>query len=367
MVDKKIYTLTCTWPRNYGAVLQTYALVKFLRTNGYDAQTINYKPYWWKDSVYDSRAKKLIKPIAELVGMYFSRPFVEFLRDDEIITKKVYRSNIELGNSEFVAGAFIVGSDQVWNCTKYYNGLDDAMFLDFAMPGQKRISYAASLAMPDVPQEQAVRYKRLLDKFDAVSVREKTGKLALENIGVQGVEVLIDPVYLVSDEEWFELANRSRRKASEKKYVLVVCLEERDELYEYARSKADMLGVELYSFRGGIKGWKKHTRAHRNFWNISVYDYLNLIRNAEAIVTDSFHAMSFSLIFNRDVDILPRNDNGNSRMSDLLDDFDASERITTSDKLLTDSINYEELNLKMMKKIDYASKFLDDTLEVING
>ena len=358
MVKKKVYTLTCTWPRNYGAVLQAYALVEFLRSEGYDAQTLNYKPSWWKDSVYDTTAKKVLKPFAEMVGAYFGRPFVQFLKDDNTITEKVYHSNNDLKGYNLAAEAFIVGSDQVWNCTKYYNGKDDAMFLDFVAPSQRRVSYAASLAMPDVPGGQAVRYKKLLDKFDAISVREKTGEAALQNIGVEGVETVIDPVYLVPKPKWLKLADRSKKEVTKEKYVLVICLEERNELYKYARTKADMLGVKLYSFRGGIKGWRRHDGVDRNFWNISVYDYLNLIRNADAVVTDSFHATSFSLIFNRNVDVIPRNDKGNSRMTDLLSDLGIISRVTSSNKVLSDMVDFALVNQAISKKVDSARTFV---------
>lgn len=358
MVKKKIYTLTCTWPRNYGAVLQAYALVKFLRNEGYEAQTLNYKPDWWKDSVYNTTIKKILRPVAEIVSIYFGRPFIQFLKDDGVTTEKVYHSNNDLVQDSLMAEAFIVGSDQVWNCTKYYNGRDDAMFLDFAAQNQKRISYAASLAMPDVPEEQAKRYRGFLDKFDAISVREKTGEVALRNIGVEDVETVIDPVYLVSRSGWLKLANKSKIEVSDEQYVLVICLEERSELYEYARAKANMLGVKLYSFRGGIKGWKKHSGVDRNFWNISVYDYLNLVRNAKAVVTDSFHATSFSLIFNRDVDVILRNDQGNSRMADLLDDLDIPERITTG-VMLNEHIDYTNVNTRISVKVKQATEFLN--------
>lgn len=358
MVKKRIYTLTCTWPRNYGAVLQAYALVKFLRNQGYDAQTLNYQPHWWKDSGYDTVLMKLLRPIIEGVGAYFGRPFSRFLQEDNVITEMIYRSNDDLRQSGLAADVFIVGSDQVWNCTKYFNGKDDAMFLDFAVPGQKKISYAASLAMPEVPEDQALRYKQLLDRFDAISVRESTGEVALRKIGVKEVKTVIDPVYLVPSAEWSKLADRSSMVITGARYVLVICLEARSELYEYARKKANRLGVQLYSFRGGIKGWQKHGQVDRNFWNISVYDYLCLVKNADIVVTDSFHAMSFSLIFNNDVDIIPRKDQGNSRMADLLDDLDIPERITTG-VMLNEHIDYTNVNTRISVKVKQATEFLN--------
>ena len=354
-MKNQIFTLTCTWAASYGAVLQAYALSDKLNRIGWSAQIINYQPNYGRSGL-----RRVLFKFKERI---FDRQYVDFLRDTGNLTSDTYTDMNSLKNANFPAQAYIVGSDQVWNCSKYYNGKDDAMFLDFAKPSQKRIAYAASLAMPRIPSRQVARYVKLLEKFDVISVREETGKSALAKIGVKNIKTVIDPVYLVSQAEWAKLASKSTKKVNDDSYVLVICLEERDELYRYARAKADILGVKLYSLRGGATGWRKYVGVDKNFWNISVYDYLSLIKNTEAVVTDSFHAMSFSLIFNRDVDIIPRSDTGNSRMSDLLTDLGIPERITSVDKILIDTINYPDINQKIEKKVEYASRFLKDALK----
>lgn len=362
MKRHKIYTLTCTWASSYGAVLQAYGLVKMLQNVGNDVKVLNYQPAW---GLYrNSSLKKIFLPLFDLKERVLGHYYLDFMHEQNIITPKIYRTNEELFGANLQASAFIVGSDQVWNCTKYYNGKDNAMFLDFAQSNQKRISYAASLAMQNVPDEQVSRYKSLLGKFDAISVREKTGAKALTAIGVKDVEVVIDPVYLVSQNEWSILAERSKRRFSGKRYLLIVCLEHRDELYQYAKKKADMLGVELYAFKGGIRFWEKNPLVNKTFWNISVYDYLNIIKNAEAVVADSFHAMSFSLIFGRDIDIIPRNDQGNSRMVDLLNELGIIDRVTSADVVLEESIDFVKVNDAIQTQVSAAQKFL---VKALNG
>lgn len=351
-MTKKVFTVTCTWAPSYGAVLQAYALARAVQDFGFETKVLNYQPEWAHPSGASRRVASSLKE------RLFDRQYLNFLHKEGIVTRQTYRSGSEIRNARLDADAFIVGSDQVWNCTKYYNGKDDAMFLDFAVSGQKRIAYAASLAMPDVPSDQADRYKNLLDKFDAISVRERTGETALQAIGVNDIDTVIDPVYLVSQSEWSKLAEKSTINVQDDEYMVVVCLEDRDELYEYARRKADTLGVRLYSFRGGAKGWQKHSVVDKNFWNISVYDYLNIMRNARAVVADSFHAMSFSLIFNVDIDIIPRNDKGNSRMVDLLSELGIADRITDSDSMLVDAIDYELVNARIVSKVESAVSFL---------
>ncbi len=351
MKNNKVYTLTCTWAQSYGAVLQAFALAKTINNLGWDAQVINYQPRY--DPV--SRKRMLLPPI-------FRPAFMDFLRDSEMLTDDIYHDCHELDKAELSADVFVVGSDQVWNCTTYVNGKDDAMFLDFATPGARRVSYAASLAMPEVPPEQSDRYKILLDRFDAISVREASGAKALKDIDVDGARVVIDPVYLIDSNEWTELAEKSTRAVARDRYVLVVGLERREAIYEYARKVADELGVKLYSLTSGPRALRKPKRVDKNCPNVSVYDYLNIVRGAEAIVTDSFHAMSFALIFNRNVSVLPRGDGGNSRMVDLLGDLGLADRIVTSAAVSGERIDFEMVNRLLASKVEEAKDFLKISL-----
>lgn len=351
MNNKKVYTLTCTWAQSYGAVLQAFALAKTINNLGWKAEVINYQPG------YDPVSRRRM-----LLPSMFRPAFMEFLRDSEMLTAKAYRDCHELANAGLSADVFVVGSDQVWNCTTYGNGNDDAMFLDFASPSARRVSYAASLSMPEVPPMQSDRYKRLLDRFDAISVREASGAKALQNIDVFGARVVIDPVYLVDSGEWADLAGRSTRPAAQDKYVLVVGLERREAIYEYARTVADRMGVELHSLTSGPRAFKKPKGVDRNCRNVSVYDYLNIVRGAEAVVTDSFHAMSFALIFNRDVTVLPRGDGGNSRMVDLLSDLGLADRIATSSAVNDGGIDFEAVNQLLKSKVDDAKDYLKTSL-----
>lgn len=358
MKENKVYTLTCTWASSYGAVLQAYALASKLNEIGYEARIINYQPRY----AQPTKSTGILRPLYLLKDALFNRGYMQFLYDSRLITEDIYRSVDDLSQANLSALAFVVGSDQVWNSTKYFNGRDNAMFLSHAKGRTKRISYAASLAMQEIPKDQVDRYKSMLDRFTAVSVREQSGADVLTKIGVKDVKAVIDPVYLVSMNNWKKLANRSTKDFSKEKYLLVICLEERTAVYEYARKKADLLGVKLYSFRGGLKGLGKRAGLDRDFWNLSVYDYLNIVKNAEAVVADSFHAMSFSLIFNRDIDIIPRNDGGNSRMIDLLTQLEIPERVVHSDEVILERIDFEKVKALIELKSGLAVRFLEDAI-----
>jgi hypothetical protein len=339
--------------------LQAYALAKKINELGWRAKIINYQPNYYGTGP----SKGVLTPLYAAKTRIIERLYLNFLRNSGMLTEDSYSDIESLKRARLSGLAFIVGSDQVWNSTKYYNGKDDAMFLDFANPSTKRISYAASLAMPEVPEEQASRYRKMLDKFYAISVREKTGAEALARIGIKDTVTVIDPVYLIDASDWKELAKKSKRNFSKEKYVLIICLDERESIYEYARKKADMLGVKLFSFRGGANVFKKHSLVDKTFWNISVYDYLSIVRNADSVVADSFHALSFALIFNRNIDILTRDDKGNSRMIDLLTDLKISERVTVPDKIITSEIDFTSVNQRIAKEVAHSTDFLISALK----
>lgn len=359
IIDKadrvELYTLTCTWAGSYGAVLQAYALAKKINELGWRAKIINYQPSYYNVSGIKNILNKTYQQMKINI---FDRQYLGFLKHSGLITGITYKNIDDLRRAKLSASSYIVGSDQVWNCVKYYNGLDDAMFLDFVPPKSKRIAYAASLSMPDIPISQRNRYRRLLSKFYTISVRENSGINTLTNIGIDNVKNVVDPVFLIDVDNWSLIADNSKLPFSQAKYVVVICLEEKDSIYNYARKKADMLGVKLYAFRGSIIHYKNHKHVDKTYMNITVYEYLNIIRNAEAVVSDSFHALSFSIIFNREIDIILRNDKGNSRILDLLAALDISNRVTTQDRIITANINYDKVNKKIGELKAESTDFL---------
>jgi hypothetical protein len=363
-MKKQIYTLTCTWAPSYGAVLQAYALAMCLCGCGYNAKILDYEPDWLNTQEHNTSLRKLLSPVLHLKNLLLNAKYLDFLAHEEVLTDRLYRNAEEIRNARLNADFFIVGSDQVWNCTKYYNGKDDAMFLSFVKDNQKKISYAASLAMPAVPKEQIKRYKEALSSFDAISVREKSGAKALNKIGIRNISVVIDPVYLLNQTQYSELSKNSSLRLGDKQYLLVVCLEERDSVYQYAKRRADELGIELYTITDGVNGLVKNRKeVDKKLWNRSVYDYLDIFANAEEVVADSFHAISFALIFQKNVHVILRGDNGNSRMIDLLTELGLSDRITDGGKIVTEDIDFINVNKVIDKKrresIDFLKRALD--------
>lgn len=324
----KIKTITCHDVYNYGASLQAYALQEYLISQGHDVEIIDYKPdymrihynFWFihEKSRYYSLAKKSWF-IHFMLCCYFApkkystygrkKKFDKFTQQYLHITKR-YNSYTVLKSISPVADIYIAGSDQIWNCS-LPNGNDAAYFLQFGKKEVKRIAYAASFGIPEIPEENSKQMKVWLDKFDAISVREKTGLDILNKIGVSGIEV-VDPVYLLTKEQWCKFAGE--KKVYDNKYILIYDLTIKDyRLKEEAQRLSQIFGYKIIS----IDGMHKCPYAQKNISDAGPQEFVNLINNAEYIITNSFHATSFSIILNRPFVTYYKNSNI-SRIADLL-------------------------------------------------
>ena len=170
----KVGIITCHRAFNYGAVLQTYALQKFLKNHGYEVEVIDYTPQYIRKSYNKSILKRIIRPLLRSYDFKKSNQvFGSFLNQEVNLTEKRYYSYEELEENPPDCDAYIAGSDQIWNCN-IENGKDDAFFLKFVPNNKIKISYAASISMDEIPQNQKNRFKENLKDFNHISVREQT-------------------------------------------------------------------------------------------------------------------------------------------------------------------------------------------------
>lgn len=239
------------------------------------------------------------------------------------------------------ADIYIAGSDQIWNCRNLHNGKDDAYFLTFAPQDSIRFSYAASLAMPQIPEEQIPRYRRLIADLDSVSVREHSGVELLATIGITKVTQVIDPTYLLSPTQWDEIADQNSTGTTTD-YVLVYGYKQQKNVYAYARRLANQLGAKVYTINTSIEDFFLDTDKY--FWNASPNAFVNLVKNARAVVTNSFHGMAFSIIYNIPFHFFTMDNGTDSRMLDALKEFRLTDRRLTDDTLLLNSMDYQQTN-----------------------
>ncbi len=375
----KVCTITCHDVYNQGASLQALALATYLDKIGCETKIIDYKPEYSNtyynlgkvanpkfDRPFFKQAYLLAKMPRRLVSIFFrAKPFDRFKNRYLPLTKH-YTTLEQLKADPPQADVYIAGSDQIWN-TFLPNGKDGAFFLEFAPEESRKISYAASFATETVDAPYLDFVKDSLKRFDAVSLREASSLPLLESLGRKDGVAVCDPVFLLPKEEWLEFiaeenhpvsGYRNLKKFLEEKYLLVYEAEKSANLDNIAKSVARERGLRIFSVSNIATPY-----ADKSFWHASPLDFVRLIAKADYVVSNSFHATAFSLIFHRDFCVVGRQDKSNSRMYSLLKDIGLKERYSNvySNKM-SSAINFSEADERMNHKIENSKLFLKNNL-----
>lgn len=369
----KIKTITCHHVYNHGASLQAYALQAYLQKMGHEVEIIDYRPAYLDQRsrflAISPRWRRKSWPLRwAYYGFQFPRhlrwhwlpscqaEFDQFTKDHLLLTERTYRSVDELRSEPPEADLFVAGSDQIWN-TAYWNGRDAAFFLDFGNPEAKRISYAASFGTSNLVPEFREFVREKLLRFDAISVREDAGLKILAELGVKNATHVVDPVFLLSSDEWAEMLEPVNK--SSEKYLLVYDFEGSKAFSDFALELARQRGLKIYSVNNHLK-----TRyADRDFYTSGPKTFLSLIKGADLVLSNSFHATAFSLIFNREFLVVPRQKDGvNSRMESLLRAADMTDRMLnfplSANQVASGSVALDESTSELENFIDRSKSFL---------
>lgn len=335
----RINTITCHNVYNHGAALQAYALCKYLGGQGHQVEIIDYLPEYLRhysltkinNPKYDRpivrEAYRLAKLPNRLASRLFSRRkkrFDAFVRDYLPLTDRHYPDLDALMAEPPEADVFIAGSDQIWN-PLFKNGWDRAFFLDFVPSGAKRVSYAASFAVEGLSEESRDFMSPLLRRFDRISVRESSGIGLLRGMDIEGEQVL-DPVFLLGREAWEGLAVAPRLDG----YLLIYDFDASPELMSFARAIAKKRGLKIASLF-------KTKDVDAVFSDHGPREFLGDILHADCIISNSFHATAFSMIFDRDFYVFRRREGINTRMADLLSAYGLSDRMISDPEAMPQS------------------------------
>ncbi len=359
---RKIGIITFHTALNYGAVLQAYALQKSLDSLGMENEIIDYRsPY----------IEKCYKPlfIAEgkiansiIRGILFGRIIAKKRNSfNGFITTKLklsksYDSVEQLSKAANQYKFFITGSDQVWSPTSV--GFDRAYFLPFAHDWQK-FSYAASIGKNELSESMLCEYKKRLDGFTFISIRERSNINLINKIdNKKEVLVHIDPTLLLTKEEWSVIAEESK---IDEPYILVFNVEKCVSNIEYAKRVAKKRGLKLVYIneRTVIKD-KDITYIQAAHPEV----FLSLFLNAKVIVTNSFHGTVFSLIFQKEFYVeLENRKQQNTRAEALLEMVGVNNNVIkkdVSDENIVCDVNWESVNnilaLERKRTFDYFKK-----------
>lgn len=332
MSRKKIGILTFHRAHNYGAVLQCYALQEFLCSLGYDAFVIDYnnrdlwEGYNWFKSCEVSfcfqKWKKIPNRIIKLlIKWYKTIPrFYKFKYFQEQQLKLVPTTDIQTKPFDLI----LIGSDQVWNLD-ITHGFDEYYWGQFPHPAETKIAtYGASLKKYWEASETPKAIQNIKSLF-AISTREPELANYLKTIDDSINPIVVpDPVFLLSKEIWSNIATRP---CIHQPYVLFYQAMDNENVYNVAVEIARRENKRLVVLSANVNG--RNSSISRSS---SPADFLGWIKYADLVVTSSFHATAFSIIFQKPFYCVNLKMGHDSRLLDVLKSFGLSDRwINTSD------------------------------------
>jgi Polysaccharide pyruvyl transferase. len=318
---------------NYGNRLQNYALQKALEKYGANVETIHnpFEPTY-KDFLY--KIKRLIRKIVYRRNEYkypqvlkeynfesWNKQYIHFSKywlNKKRDLKKIRNSYERL----------VCGSDQVWNSEA--NQIDGRWFASFA-DKEQRVSYAASFGLDFIFENRKEEFKKYLEGMDSISVREQSGRKIVWDLIHKEVPCNIDPTMLLKSEEWEEIANLPISLPS-RNYVLTYflgdCSNEINKLVEEIAKVYKLTIIHL------------NNRFQKELYMCDPSGFLAMLKNANIVITDSFHGTVFSIIFHVPFMVVNRigtDESMSTRLDNLLS------LLKMENRRLEDSINVDNV------------------------
>lgn len=332
---KKIGIMTFHNAMSYGAVLQAYALQTTLHNIGGEAEIIDYVC----EDIYNAHVRILpktknwkfnVKMLLMGRKRYQWREHLKVFREKYLVmSRPVNKDTVKNLAKDYEK--FVAGSDQVFNtvCT----GVDRTYFLDF-VPDEKKYTYAASFGVDTLKNEDKKEYEKYLKGFQKFSIRENTGCQIINDLLNRDAECNIDPTFLLQQEEWDKVVIEPKKR---KPYILMFSVLKPLSMIDYALNLGkekglDVLYLENYTFpkKKGLK----------YIGPVNPAEFIGLIKNAEYVVTNSFHGMAFSIIYKKNFIVeLNTQNSRNYRCEDLLKKLGIK-----NNELIDGHISLEEIN-----------------------
>ena len=343
----KIAIITMHAARNYGAVLQTYALQHYCEKIGYDAEVIDYKLPNQTTKGYLLNINSKFKKNVFLKTAYLAKTvlpkcittklFSDFIKRKIRTTEPV---KIEDGGIKYPkADVYCAGSDQIWN-PRANGGFNSAYFLKGARG--KKFSYASSIGIDSLTPSEQSEIKEYLKDFNYISVRELSSIPMLNQIGYSPVCVL-DPTLMLNKDEWNDFSNDfEKEEVNGEAYLLVYYFGNAKAVMNYASQIAKKRGLKIRRISVGFEKYSNDVIVERY---ITPERFVSLFSNASYVVTNSFHGTVFSINFEKQFLSYPTTEN-NARFASVFQMFgleDRNLRLYSADEAV------------MLSDIDYTS------------
>ena len=357
---------------NYGNRLQNYALQTIIINQGFEVtNAIQSRP------TASNFGLRIIKNLAvdffaffgiERYKKKYNRRIIAKTRSESFynFNNQYIKNKLPIGYNDYTAlnlnkfDYAVTGSDQVWHNWDHVDGELDYFYLQF-IDGTKRISYAASFGFSSFPEMDKEIHIRGLRGINKLSVREQTGAQLIKEYIDREAELVLDPTMLLKSTDWEKIIKKPNEVLPEK-YMFLYFLGERTSsvVTEYKRI-CEVNNLQL------VDVYNKDSA----YYSMGPLEFVWMLRNADYVCTDSFHATVFSIIFHKDFKVFKRAGEGYedmfNRIENLLNIFDLTDRVfmNNNDTKATHSqslIDWEKIEDKLNSKRRDSIGFLSDAL-----
>ena len=371
--------------RNYGSQLQARATVKILEDMGLEYEILDYRK---KGIMFKIKAiSRLFNPVA-IDNFLLSRQKAKAIKDLPQVLERnklfdAYSKEHFLNKVVFVDyfkqlqerakqyKAVLTGSDQLWSPAGFGTNFFNLMFVPDNI---RKISFASSFGVSKIPAYQRKTARTFLNRIEYISMRENQGAAIVKDLTGRDVPVLMDPVFVYTKEEWADIVPLNKEYLFP--YIFCYFLGDNVEYRKRVKEFAEKNSLKIIA----INFCNSYTEYDKTFGDITPYDvnpdrFLNLLRGADYICTDSFHGAAFSIIMEKRFVIFNRyaeeaSISRNSRISSLCENLNLEQCLGTENVdlsvLFSKKIDYEAVKKKLDKYIIATKEYLNQAFLGLN-
>ena len=353
----KIGIMTFHKTTNYGACLQSVALVRIINGLGYDCEIIDYEC----DNIVKRElplpvfcGKTIKNPLFFVYNLSKRKKFdlIESFRKSHgrYSEKRYDKTNVREANA--VYDKFISGSDIIWELD--VTGGDCSYFLDFVDDDGKKFSFSSSFGYENVPDKYIGKTRELLSRYSLLSVRERSGADTIKDLIDRAAPVTLDPTLFMTEKDWSAFEEKF---SIDEKYVFLYFDDNEHKALEFAKELAKKNDLKVVYLCDSLR----NTKGVRTIRNVKAGQFLWLIKNARYVVTGSYHGVVFSI--NYKTPFFYVNRAHQSRITTITESLE----ITGKDILSPDELNFdfdwENIGRKLGKKREESKAYLMEILE----
>lgn len=358
------YNIRCNFT-NYGSALQSWALKQSIKKLGYNVKLVDYCPKAHIESDplnpfknmwdQDSKSKKMVEEAMPFIQKNYYK-FEDFYNNQFDRTKKMYLyENFENITQDEKIDSFVCGADTIFCVDEF--GVDEIYYANSKCMKNNSVSYAASFGDLHLDDESRKKINERFHNFKALGIRENNMiDYVKEQVDVP-VQKVLDPTLLLESNEYDEIIDD---KKQDEKYILLYCRRHNERMIEYADALAKEYNLKIIDIS------LRQNPNHEMRYDAGVEEFLNLVKNAQYVVTNSFHGMIFSIQFKKDFVVFSR-EQCDTKIEEVLNLVGLRDRLLVEgNEEFKKEIDYDKVHKILKKERKKSIEFLKNELNILS-